>query len=117
MRDFRATRGACVFRPSQLLACYRFSDFGGWHGIPVGVCPARVELETMFCPVAAACDACGGSGGLHVDVEVRSTSYGERDVACATLCLDCAGGSFVQLLGSAGFSRAVLHHSRHLLHR
>jgi hypothetical protein len=123
MRDQRPVRAACVFRPTPAPACYRFSDFGGWHGlvdsggIPMGVFPERVCLETMFCALAAACDGCGSTCGLRITVEVRGTSYGERDVACATLCGDCAGGSLVQMLGSGGFSRAALHHSRHQLRR
>lgn len=120
MTDVR--RAACLFLHAHHPGCYRFSDFGGWHGvadsggIPMGVCPDRVSLETLFCPLAPACDACGGTAALRVGVEARDTSYGERDVACATLCRDCAGRPFLHLLGSGGFSRAVLRHSRHTGH-
>ncbi|GAA3798388.1 MULTISPECIES: hypothetical protein [Amycolatopsis] len=77
--------------------------------------PPRESLKDHSdCPIAPACDGCGATAGLRVATSMFSRPGGGYDVACATVCEQCAGRPFLFLLTERQLRCAFDAHSTHL---
>lgn len=90
---------------------------GGWHHIDdlddVDLTlPDEALMDASCCPLGAACAGCSSTEHLRVVTSALSRPGG-FEVACATLCHDCDGRSFLHLLTPEAFERAVEAHARH----
>lgn len=74
--------------------------------------PPNEELfDTSRCPVDEACAGCG----TRSELRVNTAAFGGSDaVACATVCGDCDGRSFMHLLSSEQIESAFARHAQHL---
>ena len=75
--------------------------------------PPDALMDTTHCPVGDRCEGCGAKEGQHPAVAVSSGSAGKWDAACATVCSECDGKSFMNLLGIQGTQEAVSRHASH----
>lgn len=93
---------------------------GGWHtmdelddmGDFAFAPPDEALLDSSDCPVGQECAGCGGRSALRV-VASGFSRAGGFDIACATLCQQCDGRSFLRLLGAEQLEQAVAAHANH----
>ncbi len=87
---------------------------GAWMGMdmPVSGPPDPALLDTTHCPVGETCQGCGADDDVRAVTTAFSGSEG-YDVACASLCPDCDGRSFLHLLAPDELGAAVEHHAAH----
>lgn len=74
--------------------------------------PPEELMATDRCPVADTCAGCGARSDLRVNTAAFSRPDGWQ-IGCATLCADCDGKSFLQLLGGDGLEQAFGRHEEH----
>lgn len=94
---------------------------GGWHAMDDDLDnlpdsafepPDEKLLDTSRCPVADQCASCGATTGLEAVTSAMAAPSG-YEVACATLCRDCEGGSFLHLLTHEQYEHALASHADH----
>lgn len=69
-------------------------------------------MDASCCPLGAVCAGCGSTEHLRVVTSALSRPGGS-EVACATLCHDRDGRSFLHLLTAEAFERAIEAQARH----
>jgi len=73
--------------------------------------PDKALFDTTHCPVDDICAGCGATN----DLRVNTASIGDVNAtACATVCADCDGRSFLHLLSDEQLDRAFHLHAQHL---
>lgn len=75
--------------------------------------PPEALLDNADCPVALRCEGCGDREQLQAVTSAFTGQTDQWDVACATLCPQCDGRSFLTLLGPEGVQEAMSRHANH----